>query len=257
MNEEVCEKVSNWLDSYLESSGLQSFVIGVSGGIDSAVTSALCAKTNRPTIVLNIPINSSEENTALSTEQCDWLTENYENVRVFNFDLSLVYETFKTTVLDQTEVSDLGLANTKSRLRMVLLYYLASVSKGIVVGTGNRVEDFGVGFYTKYGDGGVDVSPIADFTKTQVRQLASALNIPTAVLEAPPTDGLWEDGRTDQDQIGASYEELEWAMDYVDNNRKKDLTDRDKEVLELFHNYRNSNRHKMLPIPIFSARENL
>lgn len=257
MNEEVCEKISNWLDSYLEVSGLQTFVVGVSGGIDSAVTSTLCARTSRPTIVLNIPINSSEGNTALSTEQCNWLAENYDNVKVLNFDLSSVYETFKSTVLEQAGVSDLGLANTKSRLRMVLLYYLASVNKGIVVGTGNKVEDFGVGFYTKYGDGGVDVSPIADFTKTQVRQLASVLNVPAAIIEAPPTDGLWEDGRTDQDQIGASYEELEWAMDYVDNNRKEDVTDREKEVLELFLNYRNNNRHKMLPIPIFSTRENL
>lgn len=256
MNKIVCDKISDWLLSYLEDNSLSSFVVGVSGGIDSAVVSTLCAKTGKPTIVLNIPINSKQTNTDLSSKHCNWLEENFSNVIAYNVDLSTVYSTFKETITNTIEANDLALANTKSRLRMVLLYQFATTFDGLVVGTGNKVEDFGVGFYTKYGDGGVDISPIADLSKTQVRQLASLLGINRKIITAPPTDGLWEDSRTDEEQIGASYEELEWAMDYVDNNRTADLSSRQKEVLDIFNGYRNKNLHKMNPIPIFILEEN-
>ena len=256
MNKITCDKISHWLLSYLEGNNLSSFVVGVSGGIDSAVVSTLCAKTGKPTIALNIPINSKPENTALSTKHCNWLEDNFSNVTVHNIDLSTVYSTFKDIVANVIETNDLALANTKSRLRMVLLYQFATTFNGLVAGTGNKVEDFGVGFYTKYGDGGVDISPIADLTKSEVRQLASLLGVSREIITAPPTDGLWEDSRTDEEQIGASYEELEWAMDYVDNQRVAELSTRQREVLNIFNGYRNKNLHKMNPIPIFILEEN-
>ena len=256
MNNIICDKISDWLLRYLEANNLSSYVVGVSGGIDSAVVSTLCAKTGKPTIVLNIPINSKETNTDLSTKHCDWLTENFNNVTAHNIDLSSVYSNFRDTVTSTIETNELAFANTKSRLRMVLLYQFATTFNGLVVGTGNKVEDFGVGFYTKYGDGGVDISPIADLSKTEVRQLASLLGINREIVTAPPTDGLWEDSRTDEEQIGASYEELEWAMDYVDNNKTEELSARKKEVLDIFNGYRNRNLHKMVPIPIFNLEEN-
>jgi len=252
--EEVSRDISQWLKDYLEESRLSTFVVGVSGGVDSAVVSTLCAQTGAPLVVLNIPINSKAENTGLSTAHCDWLEANYDNVSVHTVDMGDVYNSFKNTALQVIDVNGLALANTKSRLRMVLLYYFATTLKGLVIGTGNKVEDFGVGFYTKYGDGGVDVSPIADLTKTQVRALAQNLGILTQIIEAPPTDGLWEDSRTDEEQIGASYEELEWAMDYVDHERDHQLSSRQQEVLDIFLNYRTKNAHKMNPIPVYAYK---
>jgi len=248
------QDISQWLEKYLEESCLSTFVVGVSGGVDSAVVSTLCALTGKPTVVLNIPVNSKHENTALSTTQCEWLAANYDNVTVHEIDLSNTYKEFQEAVLKSIDINGLAMANTKSRLRMVLLYYFATTLNGLVVGTGNKVEDFGVGFYTKYGDGGVDVSPIADLTKTQVRNLAKELNIPAEIIEAPPTDGLWEDSRTDEEQIGASYEELEWAMDYIDNNRQTSLSTRERHVLDIFVSYRTKNAHKMNPIPVYQCR---
>ena len=251
INKDLCDKVVHWLGSYLEESGLSNFIIGVSGGVDSALASTLCAETGRPIIVLNIPIISKQSNTDLSTKHCNWLSDNYDNVTVHNIDLTKAYEAFKGVVLEHTDNNDLAFANTKSRMRMMLLYYFATSSNGLVVGTGNKVEDFGVGFYTKYGDGGVDISPIADMSKTQVRQCASLLGITDEILNAPPTDGLWEDSRTDEEQIGASYEELEWAMEYVDEGKNEPLSTRQEEVVRIFLGYRNKNSHKMSPIPIF------
>ena len=256
MNKIICDKISRWLLSYLQDNSLSSFIVGVSGGIDSAVVSTLCAKTGKPTIVLNIPINSRQSNTVLSTKHCNWLAQTFSNVISHNIDLSSVYKNFTETISGVIETNELALANTKSRLRMVLLYQFATTFNGIVVGTGNKIEDFGVGFYTKYGDGGVDISPIADLTKSQVRQLADLLGVDREIIAAPPTDGLWEDSRTDEEQIGASYEELEWAMDYIDNNRAGDLSARQKEVLNIFTGYKNKNLHKMKPIPIFILEEN-
>jgi len=256
MNKVTCDKISDWLSTYLEKNSLSSFVIGVSGGVDSAVVSTLCARTGKPTIVLNIPINSKQTHTNMSVKHCAWLKENFSNVTVHNIDLSSVYSTFRTTLDGTLEVNELAYANTKSRLRMTLLYQFATTFNGLVAGTGNKVEDFGVGFYTKYGDGGVDIGPIADLSKTQVRQLAILLGVDRAIVNAAPTDGLWEDDRTDEEQIGASYEELEWAMDYVDNSGTTSPTARQKEVLDIFNGYRVRNSHKMNPIPIFTLEEN-
>jgi NAD+ synthase len=241
--------ISRWLKEYLENNNLKTFVVGVSGGIDSAVTSALCAMTGIPTVVVNIPLHSSDRNTRLSNMHLEWLCKNYDNVTADLICLDSVYESFFK--ISQNYDSQLGFANSKSRLRMVMLYQIAASTKGIVVGTGNKVEDFGVGFYTKYGDGGVDISPIADLTKTQVRDLASQLGIRKEIIEAPPTDGLWEDSRSDEDQIGASYEELEWAMDYLENNQDYSLTLRQKEVIMIYKRFNQLNSHKMKSIPVY------
>ncbi len=210
------EKISNWLDEYITSNNLKSFVIGVSGGIDSAVTSTLCAMTGKPTIVLNMPIHQSELQLNRANNHLKWLKSKYPNIRVLEFDLTQLFETFKLLF---TEEDNLALANTRSRLRMVTLYQVATMNKGIVVGTGNKVEDFGVGFYTKYGDGGVDISPIADLMKSEVRELAKNMGINSEIIEAAPTDGLWGDNRTDEDKIGATYDELEWTMVSIKDQR--------------------------------------
>ena len=239
------EKISNWLDEYNTSNNLKSFVIGVSGGIDSAVTSTLCAMTGKPTIVLSMPIHQSELQLNRANNHLKWLKSKYPNIRVLEFDLTQLFETFKLLF---TEEDNLALANTRSRLRMVTLYQVATMNRGIVVGTGNKVEDFGVGFYTKYGDGGVDISPMADLMKSEVRELAKNMGINSEIIEAAPTDGLWGDNRTDEDQIGATYEELEWAMVYRGENS---LTDRQKKVLEIYSKFNKQSKHKMVPIPIF------
>ena len=217
------------------------------------MVSALCAQTGISTIVLNMPIDSTKANTKLSTTHCDWLAKNFKNVSPKAVDLSGTFTSFKNDMLRVAPDDELACANTKSRLRMMTLYYVAATSGGIVVGTGNKVEDFGVGFYTKYGDGGVDISPIADLTKTQVRELAKLLGINKEIVEAPPTDGLWEDSRTDEEQIGASYEELEWAMDSLNGPPRQDLSVRQLEVLNIYMDFHNKNKHKMVPIPVFDA----
>lgn len=241
-------KISNWLKEYLENANLDSFVVGVSGGIDSAVTSTLSAMTGKKTIVVSMPIHQKENELNRAHNHMKWLSEKFENVEVLEFDLTQLYETFRLMWVD--DVNNLALANSRSRLRMVTLYQIATINKGLVVGTGNKVEDFGVGFYTKYGDGGVDISPIADLTKTQVRELARELGVNKEIIDAPPTDGLWEDGRSDEDQIGATYEELEWAMEY----KAGDATERQKEVLEIYNRFHAQNKHKMEPIPVFKNK---
>ena len=255
MKSDLGSAISAWLKDYIENNNLECFVIGVSGGVDSAVVSTLCAHTGTPTIVLNLPINSKQGNTKLSNDHCIWLKNNFPNVKVFYMELSNVFETFDS-LMDLTDNrSNLASANSKSRLRMMTLYHIATAHSGIVVGTGNKVEDFGVGFYTKYGDGGVDISPIADLTKTQVRALGTELQILPSILSAPPTDGLWEDSRTDEEQIGASYEELEWAMQHLEENSNKELTDRQQQVINIYMGFHNKNKHKMIPIPVFSLAE--
>jgi len=244
------ENIVGWLNTYSDSCGLKTFIIGVSGGIDSALVSTLCALTGKPTHVLNIPIKSMEKNTALSKLQCDWLSTRFKNVTVHDIDLSNTFDSFISSINDLNK-NGLASANTKSRLRMVLLYHYATSLNGLVVGTGNKIEDFGVGFFTKYGDGGVDISPIADLTKTQVRACARSLEIPIEIINATPTDGLWDDSRTDESQIGASYEELEWAMDYIDTNQTYILNERQKVVVDIFLGFRNKNKHKINPIPVF------
>ena len=232
--------IDRWLKDYYYMYGIKAFVIGVSGGIDSAVVSTLCAKTELPTYVLTMPLHSKEENTELSELHAYGLVEKYSNVTLVNVDLSETYDKFMFWVDDTFTGNKLANANTKSRLRMVSLYQVAGSVGGIVVGTGNKVEDYGVGFYTKYGDGGVDIAPIADLYKTEVWELGKHLGVDERIVDAVPTDGLWDDGRKDEDQIGASYEQLEEAMEY-----------RRGPAVDILDEFNRKNKHKMDPIPTF------
>lgn len=253
--ENLSDKIKEWILSYTVNNKITTLVIGVSGGIDSAVVSTLCAETGLPTIVVGLPLNSSESNTYLSDKHISFLRSKYSNVRGYNIDLSKTFQEFKSHTLIENEFnSELGFANTKSRLRMMTLYQIATSRNGIVVGTGNKVEDFGVGFYTKYGDGGVDISPIADLYKTEVRNLGRHLGVIDEIIKAEPTDGLWEDNRVDEDQIGATYEELEWAMEK--GIGKQNYSEKEYKIIEIFLNFNRKNKHKMVSIPIFDLKEN-
>ena len=238
--EELKVRIVNWLKDYYWKYDIKAFVVGVSGGIDSAVVSTLCAKTGLPTYVLTMPLHSKEENTELSDLHAYGLVEKYSNVTLVNVDLSETYDKFMFWIDDTFTSNKLANANTKSRLRMVSLYQVAGSVGGIVVGTGNKVEDYGVGFYTKYGDGGVDIAPIADLYKTEVRELGGHLGVMNEIIDAPPTDGLWDDGRSDEDQIGATYAELEEAME---NSTGK--------AVDILYKFNSKNKHKMQPIPTF------
>ena len=231
--------ICKWIQSYVYNNSDNSFglVIGVSGGIDSAVTSSICAKTNLKTIVVSMPIRQNSNEHSLSLQHIDWLKSNYKNVSSVVISLNDIFESFEKTMVNFN--SKLAFANSRSRLRMLTLYQIAQSNNSLVVGTGNKVEDFGIGFYTKYGDGGVDISPIADCTKTQVWEMGKVLNVPKKIIEAKPTDGLWDDDRNDQDQIGLSYAQLEHAME--DSNSK---------YFETYQKIRKPNLHKMEPIPI-------
>ena len=246
----LAEEITSWISNYALENNIRSLVVGVSGGVDSAVTSTLSARTGIPTIVLNMPIHQKKHQNDLSTKHISWLKDNFNNVEGRIVDLSKMYDSF-VDAISENEVSDLALANSRARLRMTALYATASSNGGMVVGTGNKVEDFGIGFYTKYGDGGVDISPIADLLKTEVYQIARELDIIEEIIQADPTDGLWEDGRSDEDQLGASYEELEWAMKESKYPSNKDLSEREKEVLDIYRRLNESNSHKMDPIPVF------
>ena len=255
----IIEEINDWLIEYLKKSKCNGFVVGVSGGIDSALTSTLCARTGYPTLCIDMPILQNKNEINRAENHIKWLKKNYNNVSHITIDLNNTFETFKSSV-EKTENpnNNLSLANSRSRLRMTTLYYFSGIHNYLVAGTGNKVEDFGVGFYTKYGDGGVDISPIADLTKTNVFEIASKLNVIDEILKAKPTDGLWDDGRTDEDQIGATYSELEWAMVQKDNNKTPDdFTGRDKEVLKILMKFNSQNSHKMDPIPIFKVPKNL
>ena len=232
--------IVEWLTTYFDESGMGCFVVGVSGGIDSAVVSTLAAETGRQVYVLNMPIHQKAEQVELSAAHIEWLENKYPNVTGMKFNLTGVFETFKDTIGKINETNH-SLANTRSRLRMVTLYQIAGRYGGLVVGTGNKVEDYGVGFYTKYGDGGVDLAPIADLYKTEVWELGKFLGVDERIVQAPPTDGLWDDKRTDEDQLGATYEQLEEAMETG--------TGPGVEVLERFNKM---NQHKMQPIPTFT-----
>lgn len=240
-------KIVDWITLYCEEYKIKTLVVGVSGGIDSAVTSTLAAETGFKTIVLTLPIHQNQNQVNLANSHIDWLKAKYSNVTHVNFDLTSTYEAFKATV--NPYVNSLTLANTRARLRMTSLYQIAGMYDGIVVGTGNKVEDFGVGFYTKYGDGGVDISPIADLMKSEVYEVGRNLGIIEGIMKAAPTDGLWEDSRTDETQIGASYDELEWAMTF--SGDKSNLSKRELEVLEIYLNLNKKNKHKMDPIPVY------
>jgi NAD+ synthase len=248
--------IVKWLHKYLEKSGLNGFVVGVSGGIDSAVTSTLCAKTGFPTLVLNMPIHQKSNQFTRSNEHILWLENNFPNVKGQEVDLTEIFNSYSKNLPLEIQ-DDLSMANLRSRIRMSNLYLFASNKKYLVAGTGNKVEDFGVGFYTKYGDGGVDISPIADLYKSEVFKIAKHLDIIDSIQNALPTDGLWDDDRTDEDQLGASYDELEWAMKYLDNSDKKTLSDRQIKVLEIYNHHHSVNGHKMQSIPVCKIPENL
>jgi NAD+ synthase len=253
--ERVSRHIVDWLKSYCEQSNLNGFVIGVSGGIDSAVTSILCAETGKRVVLLNMPIRQQSSEFLLAKKHIEDLTDRYPNVESHELELTEVFESFEKSMPFPIESNQLSMANSRARLRMMTLYAVGQAHGLLVAGTGNKIEDFGIGFYTKYGDGGVDLSPIADLTKTEVFALASTLNVIEEIQQAAPTDGLWGDGRKDEDQIGASYAELEWAMGF--SGEKNDLTKRQIEVLNIYNRLHKINQHKMLPIPVCKIPDNL
>ena len=253
--ERVSKYIVDWLKSYCERSNLNGFVIGVSGGIDSAVTSILCAETGKRVVLLNMPIRQQSAEFLLAKNHIEDLTDRYPNVESHELELTEVFESFEKSMPFPIESNQLSMANSRARLRMMTLYAVGQAHGLLVAGTGNKVEDFGIGFYTKYGDGGVDLSPIADLTKTEVFALAATLNVIEEIQQAAPTDGLWGDGRKDEDQIGASYAELEWAMGF--SGEKNDLTKRQIEVLNIYNRLHKINQHKMLPIPVCKIPDNL
>lgn len=257
--EKVVEHIVNWLKNYATNARVNGFVIGISGGIDSAVTSTLCAKTGLKVLCIEMPIHQAASHVSRAKEHIEQLKKRFPNVEDIRVDLTPVFEEFKTEVsLDGKQATvDMALANTRARLRMTTLYYHAGLQGLLVAGTGNKVEDFGVGFYTKYGDGGVDLSPIADLMKSEVYKIGEFLKVPDSIMKAAPSDGLFGDARSDEDQIGASYPELEWAMQMKDSGKTvSDFNGRQREVFEIFMRYNTNNQHKMIPIPICEIPKN-
>ncbi len=258
--EKIVDHIVNWLKDYATNARVNGFVVGISGGIDSAVTSTLCAETGLDVLCIEMPIHQAASHVSRAHEHIAQLKKRFPNVRDTQADLTPVFEEFKTEVqLDgEQAVVDMALANTRARLRMTTLYYYAGLQKLLVAGTGNKVEDFGVGFYTKYGDGGVDLSPIADLLKSQVYAIGEFLKVPNSIINAAPSDGLFGDARSDEDQIGASYPELEWAMKMDDKNKTiDDFSGREKDVFKIYKRYNTNNKHKMIPIPICEIPSNL
>jgi len=258
--EKVIEHIVSWLKEYANNAGIKGFVIGISGGIDSAVTSTLCAKTGLDLLCLEMPIHQFENQELRAENHIEWLMKNFGKVNRQAVNLTPVFDTLIAALpaVDNEEERFMSLANTRARLRMTTLYYFAALNGYLVAGTGNKVEDFGVGFYTKYGDGGVDLSPIADLFKSEVYEISKALGINKEIVVAAPTDGLWGDDRTDEDQIGASYPELEWAMLMNDQGKSvEDFSGRNKQVFTIFKKLNIANQHKMVPIPICEIPEAL
>jgi NAD+ synthase len=248
--QEVVQYIVNWLTNYCEQSKTNGFVIGISGGIDSALTSTLCAKTGKKVLCLNMPIHQHKAEYDRGHEHIEWLKKNFSNVESVEVELTNTFEAISQTLPESIQ-DWLTMANTRSRLRMTTLYTFACHHKLLVAGTGNKVEDFGIGFFTKYGDGGVDLSPIADLMKSDVFALAKELGVVNSIQSAKPTDGLFADGRSDEDQIGATYDELEWAMNFIENPSDfAHLSDRQKTVLDIYTRMNKANQHKMNPIPV-------
>lgn len=256
--------IVKWIRNYAKTARVDTLVVGISGGIDSSVVSALCAETGLQTIVVQMPIRQNKQLDNRSSMQATWLMDRYKNIVHMSMDLTSVFSAFEKkldpfcNVDDQNlEQNNLAFANSRARLRMMTLYQIAQSRHGIVVGTGNRVEDFGVGFFTKYGDGGVDISPIGDCLKTEVWDMGREFGLPQEIIDAPPTDGLWSDNRTDQDQLGMTYPELERAManDQLDRECVYDslpiqMTREEKSQLKRYREIRSRNMHKMQPIPV-------
>lgn len=252
-SEKITGHIVNWLKTYALNAKVEGFVVGISGGIDSALVSTLCAQTGLPTLCVEMPIHQAESQVSRGQAHIVFLKEKYGNVSSVRADLTPSFDLLKETLPEIGDIAllNLTLANTRARLRMTTLYYFAGIHRALVVGTGNKVEDFGVGFYTKYGDGGVDISPIADLMKSEVRILASYLGISGAIIQAKPTDGLFGDDRSDEDQLGASYDELEAAMRAFEQGKSEaDFTGRDLEVFEIYRRLNRANQHKMQPIPV-------
>ncbi len=251
--EKVVNHIVEWLKNYLRNSKMNGFVVGVSGGIDSAITSTLCSLTNAPVLCLEMEIHQNPSEVSRAQKHIDWLEGKFENVTHHNITLTEVFNVF-VNALPKTDLKEeqlLSLANTRARLRMTTLYYFAALHRYLVAGTGNKVEDFGVGFYTKYGDGGVDLSPIADLSKSQVYEMAKSLGVIQEIQKATPTDGLWSDNRTDEDQMGANYNDLEWAMGEVERNPSfKGLDQNQLNIIEIYMKFNRQNQHKMKPIPV-------
>ena len=247
--------IGEWMEGYIGASGLDGWVVGVSGGIDSAVTSTLAARTGRPTTVLRMPIHQAAEQDQRGADHIAWLESQFDNVTSLVVDLTPSFDGLSDALEAASggPYGGLSLANARARLRMTTLYAVAAERRALVAGTGNKVEDFGVGFYTKYGDGGVDLSPIADLLKGEVYALGEALGIGQAILDAAPTDGLWGDDRTDEDQLGATYDELEWAMEQVAAGLDAEAFEsgtRPQQVMEIYIRHHRMNRHKMDAIPV-------
>lgn len=247
-SELISKHIEAWLKEYVLQARLSGFIIGVSGGIDSAVTSILCANTGMKTILLNMPIRQTNAEYNRAQEHIEDLKSRYPNVSALEINLTQTFESFEAIMPFDLEKNHLAMANSRARLRMTTIYAVAQANDCLVVGTGNKIEDFGIGFFTKYGDGGVDISPIADLMKTEVWKLAKHLNVIESIQVAKPTDGLFEDGRSDEDQIGATYSELEWAMTF--NGDVTQLTVHQKDILSIFTKLNRINKHKINPIPV-------
>lgn len=250
---QVIDHIVDWLKDYAANAKMNGFVVGISGGVDSAVVSTLCAKTGLRTLCVELPIHQSQDQVTRAQEHITGLKKKFANVTDVEIDLTRTFDTFVKSVPDTEEGPkvQLSLANVRARLRMTTLYYFAGLHNYLVAGTGNKVEDFGVGFFTKYGDGGVDLSPIASLMKSEVYGIAKELGIINSIVTAAPTDGLFGDSRSDEDQIGASYDELEWAMKQAEEGKKeKDFSGREKEVFRIYQNRHRANKHKMVPIPV-------
>lgn len=247
---QIKDNITLWIKSYCKKNMIKSLIVGVSGGIDSALVSSLCANTGIETYAVLLPLHQNKEQTKRGENHIKWLQSNYNNVKQIKIDLSNVFDSFKLTLPSELH-NDLSFANSKSRIRMTTLYHIAQSKNGIVVGTGNKVEDFGIGFFTKYGDGGVDLSPIADLYKSEIYEMSKNIGINQDIINAIPTDGLWDDDRNDESQIGASYDELEWCMEYEIYQKNKKLNEKEKHILSIYENLKNKNKHKMVGIPIF------
>lgn len=252
--EKIAKHIVEWLDKMIEETGQDGFVVGVSGGVDSAVVSTLCAMTRKPVILVSMPINQKPDQVDRANEHMASLAKKFTNVRTHTVDLTKILNTYKE-VLPAEAISDLALVNTSSRIRMIALYAFANSSRCLVVGTGNKVEDAGIGFFTKYGDGGVDISPIGDLLKSAVRDLAKYLEVAKSIYTSDPTDGLWGDSRTDEDQIGASYPELERAMELYIRNPACIQSNREREVLSIYTKRHRANAHKMRMPPVCYIHE--
>lgn len=247
-NKKVVNHIVKWLDAYCIQSGMEGFVVGISGGIDSALTSILCAMTGKKVLLLNMPIRQTKNEYARAKEHIGNLENRFPNASGLEIDLSDTFTRLESDLPANVGSNQLAMANTRARLRMLTLYAIAQENKCLVAGTGNKIEDFGIGFFTKYGDGGVDLNPIADLVKSEIFMLAAEVGVVDSIRKAKPTDGLWEDERSDEDQIGATYPELEWAMEF--SGDETTLNERQKKVLEIYRRLHRVNRHKMTPIPV-------